>query len=418
MVNLSNSSLQLGLYEVCGLLFDYIIFYALNNKRKFYLSDIIFFFITFPILFIFEDYGMPLSLLATILEILAFWLFYKKEFDSLQILSTSLLTNFLSLAIDSIMQELETYKLFSFSFFDASFYLFIILTLAWGLYHFSFSKFLTKINSFSLIILILVSFISLLLVENFSKSTVLIFLFLQLIFLIFLFRYYQKKETAQQLQKENKNLDIYLQTLKIEQNKLRVFKHDYQDLLKSLNHYANLNDLKSILSQLEIYSNKQISTNQLNISELNNISNPYLKSLIIEKYNQIYKAKISYSFECLVPIKIPNSINIFDLLRIIGIGYNNAVEESMELQKNNLKPEIKAMIYQVNPNELEFTIRNKTSSYSSSNKIEASGFTTKKNHTGLGLANVVQIKQKYDNLSFHHSIKNGWFTFTITIFND
>lgn len=106
------------------------------------------------------------------------------------------------------------------------------------------------------------------------------------------------------------------------------------------------------------------------------------------------------------------------MLRIIGIGYNNAIEESIELQKNNLKPEIKAMIYQVNPNELEFTIKNKIYSYSSSNQIETSGFTTKKNHTGLGLANVVQIKQKYDNLSFHHSIKNGWFTFTITIFND
>lgn len=418
MVKLASDWLEIGAYELCGLLFDYIIFYALNNKRKFYLSDIIFFFVTFPILFILQDFGMPVTLIVTILEVLSFWLFYKKSFGSLQALTTIALTNFISLAVDSILSELEDYKIFPFPYFSIFFYLLVIFILAWVIYHFNFTKFLTKNNDYYLLSLIIFSFVTLLLAENFSKSTVLIFILFQFIFLIFLLRYYQKKEATQQLERENRNLEIYLQTLKIEQNKLRAFKHDYQDLLKSLNHYANLNDLKSILSQLEIYSNKQISTNQLNISELNNISNPYLKSLIIEKYNQIYKAKISYSFECLALIKIPDSINIFDLLRIIGIGYNNAIEESIELQKNNLKPEIKAMIYQVNPNELEFTIKNKIYSYSSSNQIETSGFTTKKNHTGLGLANVVQIKQKYDNLSFHHSIKNGWFTFTITIFND
>ncbi|QNQ84383.1 GHKL domain-containing protein [Lactobacillus sp. PV037] len=417
MVDLSPKGLEVGAYELCGLLFDYIIFYALNNKRKFYLSDIIFFFITFPILFILQDFGMPITLIVTLLEIFIFWLFYQKKFGSLQTLTTVVLTNFLSLAVDSTLGELKDYKIFSFPYFSVLFYLLVIFILAWVTYHFKFTKFLTKNNDYYLLSLIIFSFVTLLLAENFSKSTVLIFILFQFIFLIFLLRYYQKKEAAQQLERENKNLDIYLQTLQIEQDKLHAFKHDYQDLLKSLTHNVNSKQLKEILPKLDVYSTKQISTNELNISELNNISNPYLKSLMIEKFNQIYEYKIPYTFECTMPTNIPSSINIFDLIRIIGIGYNNAIEESLKLQKINKIPEIRTMIHQPNSEELEITIKNRTSPQNKTDNLTQRRVTTKAGHSGLGLANVVEIITHYDSLSFYHSQKNGWFTFTLTIFN-
>lgn len=417
MVKLASDWLDVGAYELCALLFDYIIFYALNNKRKFYLSDIIFFFITFPIFFILQDFGMPVTLIVTLLEVVTFWLFYKKSFGSLQALTTIALTNFISLAVDSILGELEDYKIFSFPYFSVLFYLLVIFILAWLIYHFNFTKFLTKNNDYYLLSLIIFSFITLLLAENFSKSTVLIFILFQFIFLIFLLRYYQKKEATQQLERENKNLEIYLQTLKIEQDKLHAFKHDYQDLLKSLTHNVSSSQLKEVLSKLEVYSTKQTSTNELNISELNNISNPYLKSLIIEKFNQIYENKIPYTFECTLPMNIPSSINIFDLIRIIGIGYNNAIEESLKLQKLNKIPEIRTMIHQTNSKELEITIKNRTTHQNHTNNLTQRKVTTKAGHSGLGLANVVEIVTNYDTISFYHSQKNSWFTFTITIFN-
>ncbi|MBD5429113.1 GHKL domain-containing protein [Lactobacillus sp.] len=256
-----------------------------------------------------------------------------------------------------------------------------------------------------------------LLVENFSKSTVLIFILFQFIFLIFLLRYYQKKEATQQLERENKNLDIYLQTLKIEQDKLRAFKHDYQDLLKGLAHDIDSNNFKNILSKFEVYSANQLSTNSLNISELNNVSNPYLKSLILEKFNQIYKMKIPYTFECVIPINFPSTINTFDLLRIVGIGYNNAIEESLNLKRLGKNFEIKTMIYQGNSDEIEITIKNRATMQKDVSKLTKQGITTKTGHTGLGLANVVDIVKNSNHLSFHYSLKNGWFTFTLTIFS-
>lgn len=417
MVKLASDWLDVGAYELCALLFDYIIFYALNNKRKFYLSDIIFFFITFPIFFILQDFGMPVTLIVTLLEVVTFWLFYKKSFGSLQALTTIALTNFISLAVDSILGELEDYKIFSFPYFSVLFYLLVIFILAWLIYHFNFTKFLTKNNDYYLLSLIIFSFITLLLAENFSKSTVLIFILFQFIFLLFLLRYYQKKEATRQLERENKNLEIYLQALKIEQDKFHAFKHDYQDLLKGLAHNANSNHLKEVLSKLDTYSAKQISTNELDISELNNISNPYLKSLIIEKFNQIYEDRIPYTFECTIPVKIPSSINIFDLLRIIGIGYNNAIEESLKLKNLNKIPEIRTIIHQTNSKELEIIIKNRTTTQDNPNNFTQRGVTTKVGHSGLGLANVVEIVTSYDELSFYHSQKNHWFTFTITISN-
>ena len=61
---------------------------------------------------------------------------------------------------------------------------------------------------------------------------------------------------------------------------------------------------------------------------------------------------LNYSFDCEQNIsQIPKSVNILDLVRIIGIAFDNAAEESMALIKetgstNNAR--VDAMYYQEN----------------------------------------------------------------------
>lgn len=47
--------------------------------------------------------------------------------------------------------------------------------------------------------------------------------------------------------------------------------------------------------------------------------------------------------------------------------------------------------------------------------MSKAGFTTKKGHKGLGLANVHDIAKKYDQMYIDRSIKDGWFKFTIVV---
>ncbi|WEB33888.1 GHKL domain-containing protein [Lactobacillus crispatus] len=47
--------------------------------------------------------------------------------------------------------------------------------------------------------------------------------------------------------------------------------------------------------------------------------------------------------------------------------------------------------------------------------MQQRGFTTKKDHKGLGLANIKEIESKYPDMSISYTIQDGWFDFYMTI---
>ncbi|TGY28402.1 GHKL domain-containing protein, partial [Lactobacillus johnsonii] len=60
-------------------------------------------------------------------------------------------------------------------------------------------------------------------------------------------------------------------------------------------------------------------------------------------------------------------------------------------------------------------VRNKIKNIPQLSKIQQTGFSTKKNHQGLGLSNINQLKQKYPTLFVNYRINNNWFIFTLNI---
>lgn len=74
------------------------------------------------------------------------------------------------------------------------------------------------------------------------------------------------------------------------------------------------------------------------------------------------------------------------------------------------------MVYSDDPDEFEFEIRNKIQNKNiSTSQIQQRGFTTKKDHKGLGLANIKEIESKYPDMSISYTIQDGWFDFYMTI---
>ena len=51
--------------------------------------------------------------------------------------------------------------------------------------------------------------------------------------------------------------------------------------------------------------------------------------------------------------------------------------------------------------------------------LSKDGYSTKKHHTGIGLANVKQIELKYEEyMLVNYGIENGWFNFELEIMPD
>ncbi len=251
------------------------------------------------------------------------------------------------------------------------------------------------------------------------EAGILIFLLVQGIAIIFIFIYeqnrqkesFEKKLMAEQLN----NLKEYTTRLDIDQKEMHKFKHDYINIINSLNEIAvsdDNNDLKKSLRDLEVYSAKYFSNISMdNFKDLEYVSNPYIKSLLISKLKLMKSNNIDCYFECKSNIETVN-INIFDLIRLLGVSIDNAIE-SVNEQKNG---KIQIILIETD-NQLEITIKNTVNKIPSVSQFKEYGFSTKKDHSGIGMVNVQDIKKKYRNLLVYYNTINNWFCIQMVITN-
>lgn len=223
---------------------------------------------------------------------------------------------------------------------------------------------------------------------------------------------------------ENKQLQEYTCYLDKNEDKLRRFKHDYQNLLDGLRIGAQEDDVQAVINQLVEYSASHFNQKALRkYKGVNHIHDKNLKSIAIAKLTKLYDLKIDYSFGCDKDIyQIPRSVDVLDLIRIIGITFDNAIEESQKLinktkQKNSAQ--VDAMYYQED-GDFEFEIRNRIVDRNiDTNNIQKKNYSTKNGHMGLGLSNVQKIVHKYENsMLVKYSVQNGWFVFNLIVLPD
>lgn len=240
-----------------------------------------------------------------------------------------------------------------------------------------------------------------------------------LLFLLFFVRIIKKqKKTLEErsLREKLQNIKLYTSYLEQNQIKLQRFKHDYKNLLLSLREAANENNVKLVLQQIDVlsdYSENYFKTMNSNYDHIKNIKNSYLKSLLISKFHIMESKNIKYHFECLAEIdKI--SINIFDLIRIIGISIDNAMEEAEQIENS----EVKIAIYNIET-QVEFIIENLTLNENIDiSELLTYGYSTKIGHSGIGLTSIQEIKKKYSNIFIQYILEQNKFLVQIIILNE
>ena len=203
------------------------------------------------------------------------------------------------------------------------------------------------------------------------------------------------KSENQKLEQQKK----YILSLEKNNNEIRKFKHDFNNIILGLDGYINNDDfnkekLKKYFNSTIMNFNNNIELNDIIIAKLNSIKVSSLKSLITNKVLMAQNNNID------VDINIQGEINDFhtdemQLSRILGILLDNAIEASLEVPDDK---KIEVNIIQIDKTtdiQISNTFNNTGTPISDFNKER---FSTKGTNRGLGLSSAHEIANKLNIL--------------------
>lgn len=210
------------------------------------------------------------------------------------------------------------------------------------------------------------------------------------------------------------NLQEYMSQIEELYQNLRVFKHDYANIMVSMAGYIEGNDMEGLKryydKQIFPISNQLIKANDA-ISILHNLDIVELKSLIFVKINHALELNIEVSLEITDKIEEINMKSV-DLVRIIGILLDNAIEACQECEN----PSIGFSIMRIN-RDITFVIKNTYIKHDIDySKLGSIGISSKGERRGAGLYNIKTITNDYDNVIMDTEYEAGYFTQLLEIY--
>lgn len=215
---------------------------------------------------------------------------------------------------------------------------------------------------------------------------------------------------------ELEHLKINSDKESVEINEIKKFRHDYKNLLLTLQIFLKENkvgEAKILLEEISKYSMEIFKDNDNNFKDLNKITIVPIRSVLSLKLNEAVNKKIR------VKIYINSEINDIgisplEFIRILTNILDNAIEACSEVEKE-------PYIY-VNIIKEEWLMVEIINSYFESNnyeldKLTKKGFTTKINHSGLGLSYLSELANAKRGISYTIEKKDDKFKTIIYIAN-
>jgi len=214
---------------------------------------------------------------------------------------------------------------------------------------------------------------------------------------------------------EYKALRHYMQRLEQQHTAMRKFKHDYQNILTSMDNFFLTNDwvgLKQYYIKAIKPASEIITKNHFALEALSNIKVPEIKSLLAAKLfaAQNMALEIDTIFEAYEEIHtIP--VDSVSLVRMLGIILDNAIEELAVLSQGKL-----AVACFESGENLTFVVQNTCRpNIPKLHQLKQSGFSTKGKTRGFGLNILDEIQASHSNVTLSTAIEATTFTQKITI---
>ncbi|MCS6143328.1 sensor histidine kinase [Latilactobacillus curvatus] len=220
--------------------------------------------------------------------------------------------------------------------------------------------------------------------------------------MLFLKAYSIRQEANDQFVR-NQQLQDYLVNIEQQYTELRRFKHDYQNILLSLESFAEKGDqqqfkayYQELLAQRPIQSEIQGAV----IAQLDYLKNDPIRGLVIQKFLAAKQAGVTLKFEMTEPIELATA-NLLTVIRIIGILLDNAIEQAVQETD-----QLVSCAFLQSDGLIEITIENTASQVKNLQAFSELGYSTKGAGRGTGLANVQDLIAKQTNLFLETQIEN------------
>ncbi|MQP97297.1 GHKL domain-containing protein [Streptococcus mitis] len=239
---------------------------------------------------------------------------------------------------------------------------------------------------------------------------------LMIYFIVFtvslLYLNYQKKEKQdreiQDLKdKQLTDLGRYSRHVESLYKEIRSFRHDYTNILISLNEAIKEEDIvaiRSIYQEVIADSDKKFYDGKYDIARLSNIKNDAVKSLLSSKMLEAQKKSIAISVEVDSEIDKPN-LELIEFITILSILLDNAIDAAEQCTNGN----IVFAYFQEEDRKIVVVENTTVEDKVSTSYIFEYGHSTKGDRRGIGLANVKAILDKYPKITLTTNSSNHRF---------
>lgn len=199
---------------------------------------------------------------------------------------------------------------------------------------------------------------------------------------------------------------LYNQTLRETIDSLRILKHDYNNILQSINGYIITKQYDSLDAHIKELINNTTDLSSLECISPNVINQPAIYGIITAKYIKAKNKKINFKLEVFEDIS-SISFNATKLSRILGILLDNAIEAAEK--SSNPMVEVK-FIYNPIDNTHSIKIKNtyEKGKVIDTDKIFEKGVSSKRKKSGLGLWEVKKILSGVDNVHIYTNLLDNY----------
>lgn len=197
----------------------------------------------------------------------------------------------------------------------------------------------------------------------------------------------------------------YISSLLNVNQEFRGIKHDFYNVLQTYEGYLEIEDIEGLKKyHRTLFAQTKITGDFLSIIETLK-SRVAVYSLLRSKSETAGKAGISFSINMVCDIR-NIVLNDLDLCRVLSIVIDNANEAAAESERK----QINISFEQKDERTIIFVISNTTKDHVAIDEIFHNGYTTKKNHSGIGLPQVAHIMHSYEHCGYRVNYHDNQFT--------
>ncbi|WHQ55791.1 GHKL domain-containing protein [Lactiplantibacillus plantarum] len=228
--------------------------------------------------------------------------------------------------------------------------------------------------------------------------------------------YLKNVKTRYEVQKQRiqiQNDTRYMNEIEAHYNELRRFRHDYQNMLISIDEYLKTDDLEGLQEyyqkNLAPVSNRVLKE-KYNLEDLSRVKVKSIKSILFSKLSYAQSQEIEVHFDLKEPL-IDITVNELDLDIALGIMLDNAIEASV----GHADGEIMSAIF-IEKNSTVFLIQNNVfEQLPPLWKLKEAGYSTKGKNRGIGLNSLSKIVNRNENMILETRVLGAVFLQRLTV---